>query len=132
MKTVFTYLIAIVVFFAIDLLWLGWIARNFYRQKICFLLAEQVNWPAAVIFYLLYIGGILFFAVLPAMRDQKWQTAVLHGAVLGLVSYATYDLTNQATLKGWPLQVTLVDIGWGIFLTGSVAVFTFLIAARLP
>lgn len=119
-----------VVFFAIDMLWLGLIAKNFYREKLGFILSPDVNWYAAVIFYLIYIGGILYFAVLPAMKDESWQTALIQGAVLGFLCYATYDLTNMATIKNWPLTVVLVDIVWGIVLTGSCALISYLVATK--
>ena len=94
-------------------------------------MADKPNWIAAVIFYLLYIGGILFFSVLPALREHSWQTAVINGAILGLLCYATYDLTNMATIKNWPLIVVIVDIIWGIVLTGSVSVITYLIGNKI-
>ncbi|MBS1619444.1 MAG: DUF2177 family protein, partial [Bacteroidetes bacterium] len=95
------------------------------------LLAEQPRWAAAIIFYLIYIGGILFFAVVPAMREQVWTTALVNGAVLGLLCYATYDLTNLATIARFPVVVVIVDILWGIFLTAAVSTITFLIGSRI-
>jgi uncharacterized membrane protein len=130
MKTLIIYAIAVVIFFAIDMVWLGVIAKNFYREKLGFILSSEVNWAAAIIFYMLYIAGILFFAVLPGMKDSNWTTALLNGAVLGLMCYATYDLTNMATIKQWPLIVVIADIIWGIILTGSVSVLTFLLAEK--
>lgn len=130
MKILFTYLISIAIFFAIDMVWLGLIARNFYKEKLGFILSGHVNWAAAIVFYLLYIGGILYFAVLPALKDSNWQTALFNGAILGLVCYATYDLTNMATINKWPLIVVIVDIVWGIILTGSVAALTYLSAGK--
>ena len=130
MKTLYIYLITTVIFFAIDMVWLGFIAKSFYREKLGFILSPDVNWYAAVIFYLIYIGGILYFAVLPAMKDGSWQTALIQGAVLGFLCYATYDLTNMATIKNWPLTVVLVDIVWGIVLTGSCALISYLVAVK--
>jgi len=104
------YAVSTVVFFAIDMVWLGLVARGFYRRQLGGLLAEQVNWPAAVVFYLLYIAGIVVFVTLPAAREGSLARALGLGAFFGLVAYATYDLTNLATLKGWPLGVSLVDI----------------------
>ena len=130
MKTALLYLVSTVIFFSIDMVWLGFIARGFYKQKLGFLLSGNVNWPAAIIFYLIYIAGILFFAVLPSLKDSSWQTALLNGAILGLLCYATYDLTNMATIDKWPLIVVVVDIIWGIVLTGSVSVLTYLAYAR--
>ncbi len=131
MKTVWIYLIATAIFFAIDMVWIGFVARSFYKEKLGYLLAEKPNWAAAIVFYLIYIGGILFFAVIPALRDQAWTIALVNGAVLGLLCYATYDLTNLATVDRFPLVVVIVDILWGIFLTAAVATITFLIGSRL-
>jgi uncharacterized membrane protein len=131
MKNLLIYGIATVVFFAIDMLWLRVIAKNLYRQKLGFILSDQVNWGAAFIFYFMYIAGILFFAVLPALRETNWQTALLNGALLGLMCYATYDLTNMATIKNWPLSIVVIDIVWGTVLTGSVSLLTYTISAKL-
>jgi uncharacterized membrane protein len=130
MNNVLLYIITTVIFFAIDMVWLGFVAKDFYRKHIGTLLAENVNWPAAIVFYLLYIGGILFFAVQPALKSGSWQTALLNGALLGMLCYATYDLTNMATLKNWSFTVVWVDIIWGIVLTGSVSTLSFLAARR--
>ena len=130
MQTILVYGITTLIFFAIDMLWIGLIARSFYREKLGFILSTEVNWPAAIVFYLLYIGGILYFAVLPALREHHWQTALMQGAVLGLLCYATYDLTNMATIKNWPLVVVIVDMLWGVVLTGSVALVSYLLAAK--
>jgi uncharacterized membrane protein len=130
MRIAALYGITTVIFFAIDMLWLGFFARSFYKAKLGFILSDQVNWAAAVIFYLIYIGGILFFSVYPALRDQSWQTALLNGAILGALCYATYDLTNMATISQWPLIVVIVDIIWGIVLTGTVSLLTYLIGTR--
>ncbi len=130
MNNILLYLITTVIFFAIDMLWLGFVARSFYREKLAFIFTGDVNWPAAILFYLLYIGGILYFAVLPSLKDAQWQTALLNGAILGGLCYATYDLTNMATIRQWPLIVVLVDIAWGIVLTGSVSLLAHLAASR--
>lgn len=130
MKNIYLYLLSIVVFFVIDIMWIGWIARNFYREKIGFLMADQVNWTAALIFYFLYIGGILYFAILPGLKADQWQLAWINGALLGLLCYATYDLTNLATLKNWPVVVAVADIIWGVLLTSSTALVVFFIGKR--
>ena len=130
MRIPLLYGLCTIVFFAIDMLWLGFFARGFYKEQLGFILSPQVNWAAAVIFYLIYIGGILFFAVLPSLREHDWQTALLNGAVLGGLCYATYDLTNMATIAQWPLIVVVIDIIWGIVLTGSVSVLTYFIGAK--
>lgn len=120
-KLLLGYLLTAVVFFAIDLLWLGVIAKNLYQKQIGHLMAEQVNWTAAMIFYLLFIIGILIFAVLPAVEKNSLQHALLYGVLFGFFTYATYDLTNLATLRDWPVKVVVIDIFWGMILTGSVA-----------
>lgn len=130
MQNLIIYAITTVIFFAIDMLWLGLIAKNFYRQKLGFILSPEVNWTAAIIFYLLYIGGILYFAVIPAMKEHNWHTALMQGAFLGILCYATYDLTNMATIKNWPLAIVVVDIVWGAVLTGSCAIISYLIAVK--
>lgn len=124
---IYIYLLAVPVFFLIDVLWLGVIAQPFYQSKIGHLLGP-VNWPAAIVFYLMYIVGILIFAVLPALEAQSLMKAVIFGALFGFFTYATYDFTNLATLKDWPLSVVLVDVLWGTILSGSVATMTYYLA----
>jgi uncharacterized membrane protein len=130
-RIVLVYLMTTVVFFAVDMLWLGVVAKGFYRRHMGPLLAEGVNWTAAIVFYLLFIAGILVFAVFPALDKGSLGRAVLLGCLLGLLTYATYDLTNLATLKGFPPIVAVVDLAWGTFLTGVVSTAGFLIARRL-
>lgn len=131
MKVIYLYLLTIPVFFGIDMIWLGFIAKGFYRNNLGHLLRPDVNWPAALIFYLLYIVGILIFATLPALEKKSLYQAVVLGGLFGFFAYATYDLTNLATLKGWPLNVVIVDIVWGIVLTASVGAASFLIGRWL-
>jgi uncharacterized membrane protein len=125
------YLIALPVFFIIDMLWLGLIAKEFYRKHLGFLMRPQVNWIAAVLFYLIFIAGILIFVVIPARADGSAFKAVWMGLAFGLVTYATYDLTNLATVKEWPLIVTVVDLMWGMVLSGSVGFLTYVISKAL-
>ena len=127
MRIIYLYLLALPVFFAIDMLWIGVIAKSFYRQNLGHLLRPDVNWAAALIFYLLYIAGILIFATLPALEKKSLQQAVIMGALFGFFCYATYDLTNLATMKDWPVKVVVVDILWGMALTSFVAAATFFI-----
>jgi len=124
------YFVALIVFLLIDLLWLGIVARGFYQEQLGFLMRSSVNWTAAIIFYLLFIAGLLFFVIHPAVEKDSSTFALLAGAFFGLISYATYDLTNLATLENWPLTVTLVDLAWGTFLGASVSIITFF-ASRL-
>ena len=124
-------LLTVPVFFAIDMLWLGYLARNFYKSQLHHLLSPKVNWPAAFLFYFIYIAGILFFAVRPGLATQSLGVACLYGALFGFFTYATYDLTNLATLPNWPIKVVLVDIAWGTLLCTLVAAISTMIGNRL-
>ncbi len=124
------YFITLAVFFAIDLTWLGVIAKNLYSQQLGFIMKDNVNWVAAVIFYLIFIVGIVFFVVNPAIINDNWRYALLVGMLFGFITYATYDLTNLATLKNWPLKITLIDLMWGTSLGGLTSLISFLINKR--
>ena len=126
----YLYLLTIPVFFLIDMLWLGVLAKGFYQDKLGGFIGP-VNWTAAIIFYLIFIVGILIFAVAPALESQSLAKAVVLGALFGFFTYATYDLTNLATLKDWPVIVVVVDIIWGAVLSGSVAAISYLIGKSL-
>ena len=125
------YAIALPVFFASDLLWIGVVAKDFYAKQIGQLLKPDVNWTAAILFYLLFITGLVIFVITPAVEKGSWMQALLFGALFGLVCYATYDLTNLALAKDWPLLVTVVDLIWGAVLAGSVSVVTYFIASKI-
>jgi uncharacterized membrane protein len=114
------YFIALISFLAVDSMWLGLVAPKFYRSQIGHLMAETPNLFSAGIFYLLFIFGLLLFVIEPGVANPSFGNAVLRGALFGLVTYATYDLTNQATLAGWPVFVTVVDLFWGTFLSATV------------
>ena len=131
MKVLYLYLLTVPVFFGVDMLWLGFVAKEFYQKNLGHLLRPDVNWTAALVFYLLYIVGILIFATLPALEKRSFQQAIVLGGLFGFFAYATYDLTNLATLKDWPLKVAVVDIIWGIVLTATVAAASFLIGRWL-
>ena len=119
------YLATLAAFFVVDMLWLGLIARTFYKKYLGYLMAPSVNWPAAIIFYLLFIVGILVFVVLPGLEKQSLKITIIRAVLFGLITYATYDLTNLATVKDWPLAVTLVDLAWGMVLTTLVSMAGF-------
>jgi uncharacterized membrane protein len=119
-RLVLGYVLTALVFLAIDLLWLGVVARGLYRRYLGHLLGD-VNWPAALVFYLLFIVGIFIFAILPAVDRASSAHALRMGALFGMFAYATYELTNLATLDGWPLGIVFIDIAWGAVLTGVVA-----------
>lgn len=117
----FSYLLTTLVFFAIDIVWLGVVAKGIYANYLGGFLAPNVNWTAAIIFYLLFIIGIFVFAIIPAVEKQSLWTAIMLGGLFGFFTYATYDLTNLATLKDWPLTIVFIDIAWGVVLTASVS-----------
>ncbi len=119
------YLLTIPVFFAIDIVWLAIVAKGFYQKHLGYLFRPRVNWTAAILFYLVYIVGILFFAVVPALEKGSWARAAVWGGLFGFFTYATYELTNLATIKGWPLRVVVVDLMWGVFLCLTVSVISF-------
>jgi uncharacterized membrane protein len=123
--------IALPVFFAIDMLWLGLIAKDFYAKQIGGLMKPNINWTAAIIFYLIFIAGLVVFVIMPAVVKNSWSHAVLMGALFGFVCYATYDLTNLAVAKDWPIFVTIIDLIWGAVLAASVSVITYLIATKI-
>ncbi len=126
LKYLAAYLGAGLAFAVIDAVWLTTVGPKLYRPALDDVLADQFNLPAAIAFYLVFIAGVLMLAILPAVREGAgWTRAMANGAMLGFVAYATYDLTNQATLKVWSLKVTLADIGWGTVLTACAAVAGF-------
>ena len=125
------YSIALPIFFAFDMLWLGVVAKKFYVKHIGFLMKSNINWTAAIIFYLIFIAGLVVFVVSPAIEKGSWMRALLFGALFGLITYSTYDLTNLATLRDWPVSVTVVDLIWGMVLAASVSASTYLVAAKI-
>ncbi|MCA9375098.1 DUF2177 family protein [Candidatus Dojkabacteria bacterium] len=124
------FLISLPVFFVIDMVWLGLVAKSFYRDQIGFLMTPNINWVAAIIFYLIFIAGLVFFVIVPAVEKGSWMYALTIGALFGFITYATYDLTNLATLKDWPLLVTLVDLVWGAVLGALVSFLTYSIFTK--
>ncbi len=125
------YLIALPIFIGIDMAWLGLIAKNFYQEQIGFLMKSNINFPAAIIFYLLFIAGLILFVINPAMEKHSWLHALLFGALFGLITYATYDLTNLASIKDWPILVTIVDLIWGTVVASLVSLLTYFIATKI-
>lgn len=125
------YLFTLVPFLALDLLWLGVVARRFYAAQLGGLMRDRPDYAVAGGFYLLYVGGIVFFAVAPALAEGWWGRAAINGAVLGLLAYGTYDLTNLATLRNWPLAMSAVDIAWGGMLTAASALLGFYLTRML-
>lgn len=127
-KTLLLYVLTFAVFLAVDMLWLGVLAKKLYRKYLGGFLSDSVNWTAALIFYLIFVAGILLFVVFPSLEKESWTRAVLYGALFGFFTYATYDLTNLATLKNWPLVIVFIDIVWGMCLSAIVSLSSFGIA----
>ena len=125
------YFVTMFIFLGIDSTWLGLVAPNFYRAQIGHLMAETPNLPAAGIFYLLFIALLVYFVVEPSVRIGTIQDAALRGALFGLATYGTYDLTNLATLRDWPLLLTVVDLAWGITLTAATAAVSVWVGRKL-
>lgn len=125
------YGITLVIFLILDSFWLAIISPGLYQQQIGHLLATQVNWAAAVLFYLLFIAGLVVFAVKPSLQQDSWKSALRTGAFFGLVCYATYDLTNHATMRDWPLMITAIDLLWGTFICGITTTISFFTIKKL-
>lgn len=118
-------------FFALDIAWLGFLAKGFYQRQMGHLLAEHTRWGAAIAFYLIYVAAIVVLAVLPGIEKQSVARAAALGAVFGLAAYAAFDLTSLALLKGFPSGVVPVDLAWGVVLTASVAAAGAWVGLRL-
>lgn len=130
MRILVTYFATIVVFAVVDFIWLGFVAKDFYRSAIGHLMADNFNIPAAIAFYLFYVAGLMIFAIEPAAAEGSLTRAALLGAAFGLFAYGTYDLTNLATLKNWPLSISLADMAWGSVLSAITASAGYLVASR--
>ncbi len=131
LEQLFLYLILLGAFLVIDLTWLGVLAKNFYRDQLGNMMADSVNWWAGVIFYLLFVVGLLVFVVNPAIAKESVGWCIGIGFFFGVITYSTYDLTNLSTLKDWPLKVTVVDLIWGGVLSASVSIVGFIVSRLL-
>lgn len=131
MQLVVSWITAAIVFGAADAIWLSQAGPKLYRPLIGELLRDKIAVAPAAAFYLIYVTGLVFLAVIPALQKQSWSHAAITGAVLGFVAYATYDLTNQATLRVWDIRVTLADIAWGTFASALAASVAYWAAHRL-
>ena len=120
------YAIALAAFVAIDGIWLGLIAKNLYAKELKGLLTSDVKWAGAVLFYVLFLGFVIFFVLQPALQGGSLQTALTRGALFGFATYMTYDLTNYATIKGFPLKIVVIDLIWGTFLTAAISTISYL------
>ncbi|MCX5495688.1 DUF2177 family protein [Kaistia dalseonensis] len=125
------YVVTLVLFAAIDTVWLGTMAARIYRPLLGDILLTGFRAAPAVVFYLFYAVGLLIFAVLPALKGGSVGTALLWGALFGLFAYGTYDLTNYATLRNWGATITMIDMAWGTFLSGTAAALSFLVTTWL-
>ena len=127
MKILIHFFITFVVFLGIDLIWLGFIAKDLYANAIGHLMTDNVNWLAAIIFYMLFVLGILYFVLEPALIHGDIKKLMISAALFGFMTYATYDLTNLATLRNWPLTITIIDLLWGSSLSLIVSLLSFYI-----
>ncbi len=130
MSLILTYVVALVVFTGVDFVWLGYVAQGYYRSQIGHLIADKFNMPGAIAFYAIYALGLMIFAIQPALLSGGPYKALTTGLLFGLFCYATYDLTNLATLKNWSLPLSLLDMAWGALLSGVTAALTTWIASR--
>lgn len=127
MEAIKTYMIALIVFFSIDIVWLAVVAKDLYRKEIGFIMSDVPNWIVAIIFYLIFITGLVFFVINPAVGKNSWTYALFVGMFFGFITYATYDLTNLAKLKDWPIKITIIDLLWGSSIGGMVSTITFFV-----
>ncbi len=118
------FLITFIVFLVIDMIWLGLIAKRVYAKYLGYLMTDKINWIAAIVFYVLFVIGLLYFVIYPSKDITHLVTSA---ALFGLITYATYDLTNLATVKSWPLTITLIDLVWGTVLSTLTAVISYLV-----
>jgi len=125
------FAVTFAVFMAIDLIWLGVVAKNLYQEYLGYIMAKEVNWAAAVIFYVIFIIGALYFVIVPALGSGDVTRLVISAMLYGFVTYATYDLTNLATLADWPLKITVIDLIWGTSLSTLTSVISYFILWRL-
>jgi uncharacterized membrane protein len=130
MRYLIAYVTALLAMGVLDALWLGVIAKDLYRDALGHLLADEVRIGAAIAFYLLYAGGVVIFATVPALKAASAVRALGQGGLFGFFAYMTYDLTNLATLRDWPLRIVVIDIGWGVFLSACTATAAYLAAAK--
>ncbi len=130
MQYVAAYVATAIIFLFIDFIWLAYVAKNFYFSRLGDLLLEKPNMAVAAGFYAIYVVGIIIFAVAPALQSGSWKTALIYGALFGFFAYATYDMTNLATLKNWSVTVSIVDTIWGTVLTGTSALLGYLVVRQ--
>ena len=120
-KTLFAYLACLLVIIVLDVIWIGFVAKPLYQRGIGHLMAPEPRLAVAMVFYLIFAFGLMYFAVLPNLGAEQLTATLISAALFGLVCYATYDLTNLATLKNWPLSLALIDMAWGVVVSTSAA-----------
>jgi len=131
MRYIIIYLITLAAFFLVDMVWLGVVAKNLYRDQIGFIMKDHPNWTAAIVFYLIFVLGLVFFVIHPALVSESFMDALLKGMFFGFIAYSTYDLTNLATLENWPIKITIIDLIWGTTLGGLVSAISFYFSSLL-
>lgn len=124
------YIMTFIIFIGVDLIWLGLLAKDFYRDQLADFLRAKYNMKAAILFYVVYIAGIIFFVLDRAIDLGSWQYALFGGMFYGLITYATYGLTNYSTIKNWPLKLSIVDIAWGTILGGLTSYISYLVIIK--
>ena len=124
------YLLTILIFTAIDFLWVGMIAKSWYQKELGFLLVDSVQWIPILLFYLIYPVALILFCIHPSLKIDSWQQAALYGAFLGFIAYAAYDLTNLATIRNWPLKLAICDMLWGSFVSSLTSFLVFILTKR--
>ena len=124
------YFVAFVTFFSIDLIYLNFIAKDFYKEQLGFLMLDTFRLGPALLFYVLYLIGLMVFVIMPGIEKEKGYLVLFYGGLFGLISYATYDLTNLATLKNWPLKLVIVDMLWGISISAITAFISYLVGVN--
>ena len=130
-RSLIAYVATLVVFGVLDFVWLGFVAKDMYRSGIGHLMLDTPLWPAAIAFYLIYIVGLVIFGVRAGLESGEWTQALLYGALFGFFCYATYDLTNLATLKGWPVSIVIADLAYGTVASGIAVTAGFFITRAL-
>lgn len=130
-KVLILYFITLVISFTVDLIWLSLMNSHFYKIKLAGLMADKINWLPAILFYLLFVVGLILLVVLPALDRGSWLRATMLGGLFGMVAYSTYDLSNAATLKNWPVILSIVDILWGTTFSALIATISYFIANAL-
>ena len=130
-QNIISYILTLIIFLVIDAVWLGFVATDFYFSQLGDLMTDNVRYGVALAFYCLYCVGVMIFAVKPALDKKEWKHAALYGALFGLFCYATYDLTNVATIRDWPVMMSMVDIVWGTWLTGTTATLGYFASRKV-